>query len=66
MTTATSQLPDNLLRAAPDEHDAMETLRAQIDGIFRQHHVARLVSPDGETMEIPASASMPSSSSCRG
>jgi len=56
MTTATSQLPDNLLRAAPDERDAMEALRAQIDGIFRQQHAARLVSPDGETMAIPASA----------
>ncbi len=56
MTIATPQLPDNLLRATPDEGDAMETLRVQIHGIFRQHSKARLVGPDGETMEIPASA----------
>jgi excisionase family DNA binding protein len=56
MTTDTPQLPDNLLRAAPDEGDAMEALRVQIDGIFRQRQTARLVGRDGETMEIPASA----------
>lgn len=56
MTTTTPQLPDNLLRAAPDEGDALEALRQQIDGIFGQHRTARLVGPDGETMEIPASA----------
>jgi len=56
MTTSTPQLPDNLLRAAPDEVDALEALRRQIDEIFREHRVARLVGPDGETMEIPASA----------
>lgn len=56
MTTATPQLPDNLLRAAPGEGDALEALRRQIDDIFRAHRAARLVGPDGETMEIPASA----------
>jgi excisionase family DNA binding protein len=56
MTTATPQLPDNLLRALPEEGDALEALRRQIDGIFREHRTARLVGPDGETMEIPASA----------
>lgn len=56
MTTTTPQLPDNLLRAAPEETGALEALRRQIDGILREHRTARLVGPDGETMEIPASA----------
>jgi excisionase family DNA binding protein len=56
MTTATPQLPDNLLRAGPEEAEALEMLRRQIDEIFRQQRPARLVGPDGETMEIPASA----------
>jgi len=56
MTTATPHLPDNLLRAAPGEGDALEALRQQIDDIFRAHRAARLVGPDGETMEIPTSA----------
>jgi excisionase family DNA binding protein len=56
MTTATPQLPDNLVRAAPGEGEALEALRRQIDEILREHRTARLVGPDGETMEIPASA----------
>jgi excisionase family DNA binding protein len=56
VTTASPQLPDNLLRATDDEGGAMEALRVQNDGIFRAHGSARLVGPDGETMEIPASA----------
>ncbi len=56
MTTTTPQLPDNLLRAAPGEGDALEALSRQIDEIFREHRAARLVGPDGEAMEIPASA----------
>lgn len=56
MSTATPQLPNNLIRATPDEGDAMEALRVQIDGILRQHSTARLVGPGGEPMEIPASA----------
>jgi len=56
MKTSTPQLPDNLLRATPDEGAALEALRRQIDEIFREHRVARLVGPDGETTEIPTSA----------
>lgn len=56
MTTATTPLPDNLLRAEPEEGDALEALRRQIDDILREHRAARLVGPDGATMEIPASA----------
>jgi excisionase family DNA binding protein len=56
MTTSTPQLPNNLLRSTLEEDDAMKALRRQIDGIFREHGTARLVGPNGETMEIPASA----------
>jgi excisionase family DNA binding protein len=56
MTTSTPELPDNLLRSTPAEDDAMKALRRQIDDIFREHGTARLVGPDGETMEIPTSA----------
>jgi len=55
MATSTSQLPDNLLRSEPGEDAAVQALRAQIDELFREHAAARLVGPDGETMEIPAS-----------
>ena len=34
----------------------MNALLRQIDDIFGEHGTARLVGPDGETMEIPASA----------
>ncbi len=47
---------DNLLRATPDEGDALEALRNQIDEIAREHRAARLVGLGGETLEIPASA----------
>jgi excisionase family DNA binding protein len=56
MTTSTPQFPDKLLRSTPAEDDAIKALRRQIDDIFREHGTARLVGPDGETMEIPASA----------
>jgi excisionase family DNA binding protein len=56
MTTFTPQLTDNLLRSTPAEEDSIKALHRQIDGIFREHGTARLVGPDGETMEIPASA----------
>lgn len=56
MTTSTPRLPDNVLRATAGEGDALEALRQRIDEIFRVHGTARLVGPDGETMEIPASA----------
>jgi len=56
MATSTPQLPDNLLRATPEEGDALEALRRQIDEIFREHLAARLVGPNGETVDIPASA----------
>lgn len=56
MTTATPQLPDNLLRAAPGDSGALEALLRQIDEIVHAHRTARLVGPDGEAIEIPASA----------
>jgi excisionase family DNA binding protein len=56
MSTSTPRLPDNVLRAAPGEGDALEALRRQIDHIVREHGAARLVGSDGESTEIPASA----------
>ena len=53
MTTVT---PDNVLRAEPDESDALEALRGRIDELVRGRRPARLVGPDGEAMEIPPSA----------
>lgn len=56
MTTATSQPPDNLLRANPGESHALEALHRQLEHISREHGTARLVGSDGETIELPASA----------
>lgn len=56
MTSSTPQLHENLLRASPEESDALESLRRQIDEIFREHRAARLVGHNGETVEIPTSA----------
>jgi excisionase family DNA binding protein len=56
MSTSMPPLPDNLLRSTPDENEALEALRSQLEDLVREHSAARLVSPDGETMELPASA----------
>lgn len=56
MTTATPQLPANVLRAQPAEGDALEALQRQIEEIVRAQRTARLTGPDGESMELPASA----------
>jgi excisionase family DNA binding protein len=56
MTPTTIHQPrDNVVQAAPEEKQALEQLRDQIDEIFRRHRMARLVDPDGETTEIPES-----------
>jgi len=55
MPTTTHQPPDNVVQAAPEEKQALEQLRQQIDEIFRRHRTARLIAPDGETTEIPES-----------
>lgn len=65
MTTASPQLPDNLLRATDDEGGAMEALRVQNDGIFRAHGSARLVGPDGETMESASRTSWTTASAAQ-
>jgi len=55
MPTTINQPRDNTVQAAPEERQALEQLRHQIDEIDRRHRVARLVDPDGETTEIPES-----------
>jgi excisionase family DNA binding protein len=56
MTGQTTQLPNNLLSSTPAEDEALDALRQQIDAIFREHATARLVGPDGETVDLPVSA----------
>jgi excisionase family DNA binding protein len=56
MTTATPQLPENLVAPDPSEAPELEALGRQFEELFRQHRTARLVGADGETIEIPASA----------
>ena len=55
MPATTHQPRDNVVQAAPEEKQALEQLRHQIDEIFRRHRMARLVDSDGETTEIPES-----------
>jgi excisionase family DNA binding protein len=56
MPAATPELPDTLLRAAPEEADALDVLRRHIDEFAGNQDTGQLVGPDGETLEIPASA----------
>lgn len=56
MTIAIPQLPENLVSPDPREAADLEALARQIEEIFRQHQTARLVGPDGETIDIPRSA----------
>lgn len=56
MTTTT--VPEHVLSPDPSEQDAIVTLRDQLRRIAaqRERPLARLVSPDGIEVEIPASA----------
>lgn len=54
--TTTTHPPDNVLRASAEEREALEALRQRSDAILRADSSAQLLSPDGETVEIPASA----------
>lgn len=56
MPAATPELPDTLLRASPEEADALDVLRRHIDELASDQDTGQLVGPDGETLEIPASA----------
>ncbi|MCP9489451.1 MAG: helix-turn-helix domain-containing protein [Solirubrobacteraceae bacterium MAG38_C4-C5] len=56
MTTATTQLPDNLLHAASDERDALDLLHRKIEDLLGGRRAARLVGSDGEAVELPPSA----------
>jgi excisionase family DNA binding protein len=48
---------DNVLRASPDEKAELVALARQIDVILSEgSRTGKLVGPDGETVEIPASA----------
>ncbi len=56
MTTDTSHRLDSLLRAAPEDGDALAALSLRISEIVQAGGTGRLVGTDGETVEIPASA----------
>jgi excisionase family DNA binding protein len=56
MPAATPELPDTLLRASPEEADALDVLRRHIDELAGDQDTGQLVGPDGETLEIPVSA----------
>jgi excisionase family DNA binding protein len=55
MATAPTLL-DNVIRPAPGEEKELERLRQQIGAIFHRQQSARLIGPDGETIELPSSA----------
>jgi len=56
MATTTPQPREDLLRAAPDDREALEALRRQLDELSHMRRTARLVDSDGEAIEIPACA----------
>ena len=55
---STTAVPEHVLSPDPSEQDAIVTLRDQLRRIAaqRERPLARLVSPDGTEVEIPASA----------
>jgi excisionase family DNA binding protein len=55
---STTAVPEHVLSPDPSEQDELIELREQLDRIARRRRrpVAKLVSPDGVEVEIPASA----------
>jgi excisionase family DNA binding protein len=55
---ATTAIPEHVLSPDPSEQDELVELREQLAriGAQRERPMARLVSPDGREVEIPASA----------
>jgi excisionase family DNA binding protein len=51
-----TELLDNVVQPAPEEHEAMTTLREQVDEICRSGYRPVLVGPDGGHVELPDSA----------
>jgi excisionase family DNA binding protein len=49
-------MPETVLHAEPTERDQFDVLRGQIDTIFHGPCSPCLVGPDGERIELPASA----------
>jgi excisionase family DNA binding protein len=57
VTTATATAPEKLVEPAPAEAQDLDRLHERIDAIFASGgRTARLVGPDGESLELPASA----------
>lgn len=51
-----TELLDDVVQPAPEEHDAMTTLREQINEISRKGYRPVLMGPDGSHVELPDSA----------
>lgn len=53
---ATPKTRDSLVAPHPADAEVMSRLSAEINEIYREHGKARLLGPDGEMIDIPASA----------
>jgi excisionase family DNA binding protein len=51
-----TDLLDNVVQPAPEEHDAMTALRDQVNEISHRGYRPVLMGPDGEHVELPDSA----------
>jgi excisionase family DNA binding protein len=51
-----TELLDNVVQPAPEEHDAMTALREQVNEICRTGYRPVLIGPDGSHVELPDSA----------
>jgi excisionase family DNA binding protein len=56
MSTATTEPPDSLLRAAADEAEALDALLNQLAALSQERQAGQLLAPDGTAAEIPATA----------
>ena len=54
--TTTILMPETVMHAEPSELRRFSALRSQIDAIFHGPQTPCLVGPDGEQIELPASA----------
>jgi excisionase family DNA binding protein len=54
--TPGTELLDNVVQPAPEEHDAMTALREQVNEISRSGYRPVLMGPDGHHVELPDSA----------
>ena len=51
-----TELLDNVVQPAPEEHDAMIALREEVNEMCRSGYRPVLIGPDGHHVELPDSA----------